>query len=55
MIIQLLLATLALLMWFSRFYFGHHWPTDVLGGILLGTAFAVLAITALERPPAARR
>ena len=54
-IIQLLVAALALLMWFSRFYFGHHWPTDVLGGILLGAAFAVPAITALERPPAARR
>lgn len=49
-VIQLLVAALALLMWFSRFYFGHHWPTDVLGGLLLGAAFAVPAITALARP-----
>ena len=51
-VIQLLVTALALLMWFSRFYFGHHWPTDVVGGILLGAAFAVPAITALGRPQA---
>ncbi len=51
-VFQVLVAALALLMWFSRFYFGHHWPTDVLGGILLGAAFAAPAITALGKPPA---
>ena len=54
-VVQLLVVSLAVLMWFSRFYFGHHWPTDVLGGVLLGAAFAVPAITALGRPRAGRQ
>ncbi len=32
---------LALLIAFSRLYFYIHYPTDVLGGLILGTAFAV--------------
>jgi membrane-associated phospholipid phosphatase len=32
--------TLAALIAYSRIYLGHHYPLDVLGGVLLGTAIA---------------
>ncbi len=36
------LVTIAFLIGLSRIYVGHHYPTDVLGGILVGTASAIL-------------
>ena len=34
---------------FSRVYLGMHWPTDVLGGWVLGAAWALLAWIALRQ------
>ncbi len=34
---------------FSRVYLGMHWPSDVLGGWMLGTAWALVAWIALRR------
>jgi undecaprenyl-diphosphatase len=45
---------LALAIGFSRIYVGVHWPLDVLGGAILGTAIG-LAVTALLRRGAGRR
>ena len=35
---------MAALIAFSRLYFFVHYPTDILGGILLGTLDALLAV-----------
>ncbi len=40
---------LAALIAFSRMYLYVHYPTDIIGGILLGSAFAVLGIWSVNK------
>lgn len=40
---------LAFLIAFSRMYLYVHYPTDIIGGILLGSAFAVLGIWSVNK------
>jgi undecaprenyl-diphosphatase len=53
-----LLFVLAVLISFSRVYVGVHYPLDLVGGALLGSAVALAlvgAVRALRRPSGARR
>jgi undecaprenyl-diphosphatase len=43
------LLAAALLISYSRIYTGVHWPSDVLAGMLIGAAIAVLAYVIFER------
>jgi undecaprenyl-diphosphatase len=39
----------------TRVWLGVHWPSDVLGGWLIGALIVALAVASYERWPGARR
>jgi undecaprenyl-diphosphatase len=54
-------AALSVLIAYSRVYLGMHWPTDALGGLLLGTGWSALWVAwwdrrdgKVSRPPTRR-
>jgi membrane protein DedA with SNARE-associated domain/membrane-associated phospholipid phosphatase len=48
-------VSVASLVGFSRVYLGVHWPTDVLGGLLLGSGWVVVVATGTELLDGGRR
>jgi undecaprenyl-diphosphatase len=44
------LVSLVILTGFSRMYLGFHWPTDVLGGFLLGTLVLMPVLWRVDNP-----
>ena len=48
-VVVALLVIIVLMIGFSRMYLGVHYPTDVFGGFVIGTLFALVGTYAAER------
>ena len=51
----LVAAAIALGVGVSRIYLGYHYLTDVVGGVLAGLAWLLIAVTAVRARPAWRQ